>query len=387
MKAAMKTAMMKKRVQTMNRWLQLSDYSAGDKAVRLDIFDQIGEKTEFWTGEKKGIAAAHFSNVLQALPSDTSTIELHINSPGGSLLDAFQIYNELKRHPATVDVIIDGQAASAASIIAMAGDTVTMPENATMWIHNPVTGFMNFFSGGADEARKQAKKLEALAGDLSVFSEKIVNTYLSKAGDKVTAEKLRAMMDDETLITAEHAVELGLADGVENAVEISNMAPADQSVREMMAAAAAQLEAMPAPATPAPAVQQAPSTPAAPAFASPEFAISACRDAQLQEMALYCIEGRLSETEVRQVLADAGSVKSQLSAAGLDVPVSDIADALKDGPLALFNFGLQQGLDAGSDNEGSELPGAFSMRNAGGSKPSVTPLSPNEIYKKRREVK
>lgn len=92
----------------MNKWLALSDYSATEKAARLDIYDQIGEKTDFWTGEKKGVAAAHFSTVLQALPADTKTIELHINSPGGSLLDAFQIYNELKRYPASVEVVIDG---------------------------------------------------------------------------------------------------------------------------------------------------------------------------------------------------------------------------------------------------------------------------------------
>jgi ATP-dependent protease ClpP protease subunit len=91
--------------------------NATKNKARIDIYDDIGEFTDWWTGEKTGLAARDFSAALTAL--DVSEIELHINSRGGSVPDGIQIYNELRRHKASVTVVIDGQAASIASIILM----------------------------------------------------------------------------------------------------------------------------------------------------------------------------------------------------------------------------------------------------------------------------
>jgi ATP-dependent protease ClpP protease subunit len=77
-----------------------------------------------------------FSEDLKAL-GDISHINLHIHSPGGDVFDGIAIYNLLNKHPAKVTVHIDGLAASMASVIAMAGDRIVMPENALMMIHKP----------------------------------------------------------------------------------------------------------------------------------------------------------------------------------------------------------------------------------------------------------
>jgi ATP-dependent Clp protease protease subunit len=191
---------------------------ASERRARLDIFDQIGESTDWWAGETAGIAARDFSTSLLAL-GELDVIELHINSPGGSIFDGWQIFNELKRHPARVDVLIDGQAASMASVIAMVGDSVTMPANATLWVHNPMTTFMAWTTGYSTDMRKIAQDALRTADDLDTDGQALLNAYVTRSGGKVTADAMRALMDVETLITAERAVELGLADAIEEPLE------------------------------------------------------------------------------------------------------------------------------------------------------------------------
>src|SRR5699024_9388020 len=81
-------------------------------------------------------SAAGFRDGLKEI-GDVSIINLHINSPGGSVFEGIAIYNMLKQNKATVNVYVDGLAASIASVIAMSGDTIFMPKNAMMMIHNP----------------------------------------------------------------------------------------------------------------------------------------------------------------------------------------------------------------------------------------------------------
>ncbi|MCK5219101.1 Clp protease ClpP, partial [bacterium] len=121
-----------------------------EKKVEILIYDQIGED---WFGD--GVQAKKFAEELRDL-GDIETIELRINSPGGSVWDGNAIYNTLRGHKATVNVTIDGLAASIASVIAMSGDTITMPENALMMIHNPAT----IAFGEAEEMRKAANMLD-----------------------------------------------------------------------------------------------------------------------------------------------------------------------------------------------------------------------------------
>lgn len=144
-------------------------------------------------------SAAGFRDALKDL-GDVKTINLHINSPGGSVFEGIAIYNMMKQNKAHVNVYVDGLAASIASVIAMSGDAIFMPSNSMLMIHNPWTMAV----GNASELRKQADNLDKI-------TESSIQTYLNQAGDKLDEEALRQLMDDETWLTAKEAVDYGLA--------------------------------------------------------------------------------------------------------------------------------------------------------------------------------
>ncbi len=135
------------------------------------------------------------------LNSGTGPITVIINSPGGDCVAAAQIYNMLVDYPHPVTVKIDGIAASAASVIAMAGDTVLMSPVSTMMIHNPATIAM----GDHTDMEKALQMLEAV-------KDSIINAYQLKTG--LSRREISRMMDAETWFDATKAVELGFADGV-----------------------------------------------------------------------------------------------------------------------------------------------------------------------------
>ncbi|WP_238458131.1 head maturation protease, ClpP-related [Alkalihalobacterium alkalinitrilicum] len=153
--------------------------------------------------------ASSFKEDLDNL-GDVSTINLYINSPGGSVFEGVAIHNMLKRHKAKVNVHVDALAASIASVIAMAGDTIFMPKNSMLMIHNPWT----FAVGNAKDLRKAAD-------DLDRIGVSAVQSYLSKAGAKLDEEKLQQMLDDETWLSADNAFEYGLCDVVQEANEMA----------------------------------------------------------------------------------------------------------------------------------------------------------------------
>lgn len=168
----------------------------GGKRGEIWLYDQVGE------GFFGGMSAKQFAKEVTNL-GKVDTINLHINSPGGSVFDGVAIYNTLKNHPARVEVDVDGVAASIASVIAMAGDEIRMAENAMMMIHDP----SGFAMGGADEMRKTADLLDQI-------KTVIVDTYAKRTGQK-TAE-LETMMAAETWLTASDAADLGFADAITN---------------------------------------------------------------------------------------------------------------------------------------------------------------------------
>ncbi len=144
------------------------------------------------------ISSKMFADELRAL-GDVAELNVRINSTGGDVFAGTAIYSMLRSHKAAVTVHVDGLAASAASVVAMAGDTVVMPGNALMMIHNPWT----FAAGDSDELRKNADTLD-------VIREGMVAAYHAKTG--LGRQKIIAMMDAETWMTAEDAVSLGFAD-------------------------------------------------------------------------------------------------------------------------------------------------------------------------------
>ena len=130
-------------------------------------------------------------------------ITVWINSPGGDCVAAAQIYNMLMDYPGNVTVKVDGIAASAASVIAMAGTTVLMSPVSMLMIHNPMTVAFG------DSAEMQ-KAIEMLAS----VKDSIINAYEIKTG--LSRAKLSHLMDAETWMDANKAVELGFADGILN---------------------------------------------------------------------------------------------------------------------------------------------------------------------------
>ena len=133
--------------------------------------------------------------------SGTGDITVWINSPGGDCVAAAQMYNMLMDYKGNVTVKIDGIAASAASVIAMAGTEVLMSPVSTMMIHNPATVAM----GDHNEMQKAIEMLNEV-------KESIINAYEIKTG--LSRAKLSHLMDSETWMNANKAVELGFADGI-----------------------------------------------------------------------------------------------------------------------------------------------------------------------------
>ena len=139
-----------------------------------------------------------FKNDLYAESGD---VTVWLNSPDGDCVAAAQIYNMSKEYPGNITIKIDGIAASAASLIAMAGDYVLMSPVSMMMIHNPMTAAI----GNADEMQKAAAMLDEV-------KDSIINAYELKTG--LTRAKLSHLMDDETWMNAVTAVDLGFADGI-----------------------------------------------------------------------------------------------------------------------------------------------------------------------------
>lgn len=135
------------------------------------------------------------------LMSGDGDITVWINSPGGDCVAAAQIYNMLSEYPGKVTVKIDGLAASAASVIAMAGNEVYMSPVSMMMIHNPAT----IAFGDHNEMEKAIELLDAV-------KESIINAYVIKTG--LSRAKLSHLMDAETWMDANKAVELGFADSI-----------------------------------------------------------------------------------------------------------------------------------------------------------------------------
>ena len=128
-------------------------------------------------------------------------IDVWLNSPGGDCVAASRIYTMLMNYPDDVNVKIDGIAASAASVIAMAGTKVSMAPTAKIMIHNPLT-----IVGGQKEDLDQASQM------LAETKESIINAYELKTN--LPREKISSMMDDETWMNVNKAIELGFADNM-----------------------------------------------------------------------------------------------------------------------------------------------------------------------------
>ncbi|QHJ79157.1 MAG: hypothetical protein [Caudoviricetes sp.] len=191
----------------MPKWLQYKA-QADDSLDEIMIYGEIGDAWD-------DLSARNLANKLKASKSDTVTVR--INSGGGSVFTATAFHSLLVSSGKTINVVIDGLAASAATIIACAGTKVTMPVNALYMIHNPLVVLF----GNAKEMREKADVLDKVR-------DTIVATYQQKTD--LSAEKIIEMMDAETWLSAEEALELGFVDEI---METANIAATTKAVIEM----------------------------------------------------------------------------------------------------------------------------------------------------------
>lgn len=178
--------------------------AATDPKVGELLLYGVISSTSWWGDE---VTPKQFKRDLDDL-GDIDELHVFINSDGGDVFAGQAIYSMIRRHKATVIVYVDGLAASIASVIAMAGDTVKMPRNAMMMIHNPWTWGV----GNAEEFRK-------LADDLDKARDSILVTYEDKTG--LPRDDIIVLLDAETWLTAEEAVEKGFADEIEETKQVA----------------------------------------------------------------------------------------------------------------------------------------------------------------------
>lgn len=164
-----------------------------DDANTISILEPIG--IDFWTGE--GVTAKRIAGALRAIGEKPVTVT--INSPGGDFFEGLAIYNLLREHPKAVTIEVIGMAASAASVIAMAGDTIRIGKAAMMFVHNT-----QWFAAGDRHV------MQKCADEMATFDDLAAELYADRTGGEL--KSIHAMMDKETFFGGEAAVEEGFAD-------------------------------------------------------------------------------------------------------------------------------------------------------------------------------
>lgn len=178
-----------------------------DKSADLYIYGEIIDNTD-WKWDEADVMPDDVKSALEQVEG-LESLNIYINSPGGSVFSGLAIYNMLQRNNAKKIVHIDGIAASMASVIALVGDEVYMPNNAFMMIHKPLT----IAIGNANDFRKVAEDLDTIESGL-------MRAYEENMREGVDVEDIKDMVDDETWLTADEATKYFNIE-ITNAVEVA----------------------------------------------------------------------------------------------------------------------------------------------------------------------
>lgn len=178
-------------------WNVVRNEQTDENIIRID--GDIGESFWGWLYGLDEVSPKQFRDDLAQFAGQPVTV--WINSNGGDVFAASQIYTALMEHKGGITVKVDGTAISAASVIAMAGGQVLMSPTSVMMIHNPWT-----------VAEGEAKELKHAISILDEVKQTIVNAYQIKTG--LGRKEISKLMDDETWMSARRAIELGFADGM-----------------------------------------------------------------------------------------------------------------------------------------------------------------------------
>ncbi|MEH6724935.1 MAG: head maturation protease, ClpP-related [Hyphomicrobiales bacterium] len=199
----------------LGKWSEQPMAAEGDDPNTISIYDVIGE--DYWSG---GFTAGRMAAALRSVGDNPVTV--NINSPGGDLFEGIAIYNLLREHRQAVTVKVMGWAASAASVIAMAGDEVSMGLGSFMMVHNSwgmIVGNRHDMSEGAEL--------------FASFDTAIADIYAARTG--LERSEIEALMDDETFMGASEAVDKKFADKVDGSVEAKASAEPDKDQTGLMA--------------------------------------------------------------------------------------------------------------------------------------------------------
>lgn len=203
----------------MKNWYTIKAAAKAGSPAEVSIHDEIGA----W-----GVTARAFIADLKAQSADAPSINLSINSPGGSVFDGLAIYNSLRGMGKPVNVTILGIAASMASVVAMAGTTISMPSNAMVMVHNAISGMY----GDAEDLRDQADVLDKIDNS-------IVGIYVARTGK--SEEDVRALMANDTFMSAAEALDAGFITAMTDEVKVTasfDIERMPENVQALFAAAA-----------------------------------------------------------------------------------------------------------------------------------------------------
>lgn len=208
----------------LNKKFDIKQIGENNRTLDIYLYGEIQDDYyDCWRDRKiESTTSANYVRKALEEAGEIDNINIYINSIGGSVAEGNAIFNILKRSPAYKTVYIDAYAYSVASVIAMCGDKIVMPSNATMMIHNASW----CCCGNSVELRKSAD-------DLDIINEASCNSYLIKAGDKLNKERLTEMLNAETFLTAEKALEAGLCDEIANPVNLVESAEIIEQAKQL----------------------------------------------------------------------------------------------------------------------------------------------------------
>lgn len=200
--------------------------AAADEDRTISVYDVIGY--DYWTGE--GVTAKRIAAGLRALGKGPVTV--NVNSPGGDMFEGLAIYNLLREHDGEITIKVLGLAASAASIVAMAGDTVQIARAGFLMIHNAWI----YAAGNRNDLREFADYLEP-------FDAAMADIYAARTGDEIKA--IQKLMDAETWIGGSDAIDRGFADELLSSDQVEHTSARAQAVAVRRIEAALRASGMP----------------------------------------------------------------------------------------------------------------------------------------------
>ncbi len=201
---------MKKLLQPVNRIPTITNKTSN--SIDLNLYGPVVDAAGWFTDENSVVTPRKVQNALKEA-GNVGQINVHVNSPGGSVFAGQAIHNMIRQHPANVTMYIDGVAASIMSVIVMAGNKIIMPPGAYMMIHNPLLTLWGAYF---------AAEMREMADFLDKIKEGIVATYAGRVTKK-TRDEIITIMDATTWMTAADAVEHGFADEVEGSQVTASM--------------------------------------------------------------------------------------------------------------------------------------------------------------------